>query len=95
MADEHECSTCGTSFDTSRGLNVHKSRVHAATEKKKEEVVLLEMINEGKKSLEEIVDSLDVSMSLLMKNTCDVTSNQGRKRYTNSQSQGGSISPSS
>ncbi|MDY6771053.1 MAG: winged helix-turn-helix transcriptional regulator [Candidatus Nanohaloarchaea archaeon] len=62
MAD-HECSKCGKSFDTSRGLNVHKSRVHGSTEKKREQVVLLEMIDNGKQSVQELVDSVDWSES--------------------------------
>lgn len=72
MAEEHECSQCGKSFDTSRGLNVHKSRVHASTEKKKEEVVLLKMVKDGRKSVEEMVDSLDWEESRIKKRLDDL-----------------------
>ncbi|MDY6778373.1 MAG: winged helix DNA-binding protein [Candidatus Nanohaloarchaea archaeon] len=61
MADDdtYECEHCGKTFDTSRGMKVHAAQVHKETEEKKEELVLLELINEGKRSLNEMKDELN------------------------------------
>lgn len=84
MAEEHECSACEKSFDTKRGLNVHKSRVHASTEKKKEEVILLEMISEGRKSVEQMMDDLDWDESRVKKRLDELVDKDYLKRNVES-----------
>lgn len=52
-----ECDVCGRSFDTERGLNIHKSQVH--TEDTKDTLLVMEMIESGKQTVSDVADSLD------------------------------------
>jgi predicted ArsR family transcriptional regulator len=53
-----ECDVCGESFDTERGVKVHASQVHSESDRKKQEVMIMEMISEGKKTVTDLADSL-------------------------------------
>lgn len=58
MADKVECDKCGKEFETERGMHIHAAQVHADTDEKRDELIVMEMIHNGKKTVDELVDSL-------------------------------------
>lgn len=60
-----ECDVCGESFDTERGVKVHASQVHSESDRKKQEVMIMEMISEGKKTVTDLADSLGMQPDMV------------------------------
>lgn len=67
MAKDHECAECGKAFSTKRGLGVHKAQMHGDAEKKKEELLILQMIDKGKQKITDLADELGWDESRIKK----------------------------
>ncbi len=60
---EFDCNRCDRSFDSERGLHVHQTKKHHETRMKKMRLIALDLINQGKSSLESLADSLGWDIS--------------------------------
>ncbi len=54
----NKCDKCGKSFDTKRGLSVHQGQVHKDTDEKKEKLMIIQLLDSGKKTASDIADVL-------------------------------------
>lgn len=72
MAEDHECDVCGRSFSTKRGLGVHKAQMHTEAEETKEELMLLQLIEDGKAKVSELAESLGMEEKRIQKRVNDL-----------------------
>ncbi len=62
MSDEKfECDVCEKSFDTKRGLGVHKTKSHEDVVDKKDDLEIIKLLEKGSKTVDEIADELNKS----------------------------------
>lgn len=65
MTEKHVCDECGNSYDSSRGLAVHKGQSHTPEHQK--ESVLRELYQDRNLSIVEVADELDCGRSQIQK----------------------------
>lgn len=75
---EYECEECGKTFDTKRGLSIHKSQTHEKTEEVDYEEILSGTIAEAK---EEIEGMENPDWERLLKTEKENKDRKGMKEY--------------